>query len=498
MLLFAWIDNDDLAACDCDDPTLVGPIRRAVDSNSEIKRVYLLSCRKSHEVERYRDWLVRECKTVTVDSENFPDLSPVDYAGIYARARGTLESVLAEVGPESEWLFHMSCGSPAMRTAWVLLLPRFRGKLVQTAPGTGLEYVDFPFDISATLLKDASDARTRLLVRRDVFSETVNAAFSAIVHGSDVMKAVVGRAKRFAAKPVPVLITGESGTGKELFAAAMHHASPRANKPFKAVNCGAIPENLIETELFGHEAGAFTGAARRRAGWFESANGGTLFLDEIGELPLPMQVRLLRVLQTGEVTRIGSTDPISVDVRIISATNRDLVQEVSTGRFREDLYYRLSVGIIQLPALRDRGQDLSKLINHEIEVLREKYGFSGLTLSAVAKRKLLDHEWPGNVRELQNTLSRIAVEVEDGEVSGPDVGIALMHSASKSRGNRHLSPEVRFPIQLDAMALAFQRPYIEAALLMFKNNKTRAAGALGLKSQQVLTNRMEAVGILNR
>jgi DNA-binding NtrC family response regulator len=495
MILFAWVDNDDLAACEADYPMSPGPIRRAIDGSTKIRRVCLLSARKPSDSERYRDWLIRECPTVTVEAENFPDLSPVDYAGIYARARETVESVLTEVGRESEWLFHMSCGSPAMRTAWVLLLPRFQGKLIQTAPSTGLEYIDFPFDISATLLRDASDARTSRLVRRDVFSEAVNSAFSEVVHGSEAMKAVVGRAKRFAAKPLPVLITGESGTGKELFAAAMHHASPRANKPFKAVNCGAIPENLIETELFGHEAGAFTGASRRRAGWFESANEGTLFLDEIGELPMPMQVRLLRVLQTGEVTRVGSTDPMKVDVRIVSATNRCLVQEVSAGRFREDLYYRLSVGVIQLPALRDRGQDLSQLISREIEILREKYGFSGLILSAAAMKRLLDHDWPGNVRELQNTLGRIAVEVEDGEVSASDVETALMHSASRSSEKKQSLSDIQFPVDLDAIARESQRPFIEAALATHKNNKTQAARALGLGSQQVLTKRMATLGI---
>lgn len=490
MILFAWIDNDDLVACGGDDPTLVGPIRRAIDGSKGIRRVCLLSCREHHDFERYRDWLIRVCPTVSVDSENFSELSPADYAGIYARARSAVESVSREIGRESDLLFHMSCGSPAMRTAWVLLLPRFRGKLIQTAPSTGFQYVDFPFDISAAFLKDAQDERDRRLIGRLDFPDSVNAAFKDIIHKDVAMMDVIDRAKRYAGRDAPVLISGESGTGKELFAQAIHNASPRASKVFLAVNCGAIPENLVESELFGHEKDAFTGASKRRLGWFESANGGTLFLDEIGELPLAMQVRLLRVLQTGELTRVGSTEPIKVDVRIISATNRNLQAEVRGGRFREDLYYRLGFLIIRLPALRDRGQDLLLLIQNELEQLRERFGFAKMILAPSARDRLLRHYWPGNIRELQNTMGRLAIETDGGEITFSDVENSLNCSVVQAPQKLDMTLEDSFPVNIDRLALEAQRPYIDAAMKLFKN-KTKAAEQLGLGSQQVLSKRLK-------
>ena len=186
------------------------------------------------------------------------------------------------------------------------------------------------------------------------------------------MVRLVEKAQQVALRNVPVLLEGESGTGKELFARAIHQHSPRRDEPFIAVNCGAIPQNLVESELFGHEKGAFTGANAPRKGHFESAHGGTLFLDEIGELPKDMQVRLLRVLQEGEVVRLGASRPISLDVRIVAATNRTLIEEVGEGRFREDLFYRIAVAYLKLPPLRERPGDLGLLIDHLIEQINRE------------------------------------------------------------------------------------------------------------------------------
>ena len=214
---------------------------------------------------------------------------------------------------------------------------------------------------------------------------------------------VVGRV---AQSDAPVLVTGESGTGKELVAHAIHEYSPRRKSEMVAINCGAIPENLLESELFGHEKGAFTGAVQRRAGRFEQCDGGTLFLDEIGDMPASVQVKLLRILQEGSFSRVGGNETLTSDVRIVAATNKDLAAEVSDGQFREDLYYRLNVVEIALPALRDRPEDIPLLAEFFLQRLAHKQGMARMRLSGEAVEVLQKHHWPGNVRELENTIAR--------------------------------------------------------------------------------------------
>ncbi len=214
---------------------------------------------------------------------------------------------------------------------------------------------------------------------------------------------LVGRVAR---SDAPVLIAGESGTGKELVAKAVHEYSPRRQKEMITINCGAIPENLLESELFGHEKGSFTGAIARRAGRFEQADGGTLFLDEIGDMPLSIQVKLLRVLQDGTFSRVGANETLATDVRIVAATHKNLTEEVAAGRFREDLYYRLNVVEIKIPALRDRLEDIPLLAEYFLQRLTRKNGMARIRISAEAVAVLQSHHWPGNVRELENTIAR--------------------------------------------------------------------------------------------
>lgn len=240
-----------------------------------------------------------------------------------------------------------------------------------------------------------------------------------IIFESEVMNDVLGRAKRFSRTESPVLITGETGTGKELMARFIHDNSSRRSNAFKAINCGAIPENLIESELFGHEKGAFTGAVQRKQGLFESAEGGTVFLDEIGELPLQLQVRLLRVLQESEVTRVGGTETIKINVRIVAATNRNLEQEIVNGIFRQDLYFRLHVLTLNLPPLRDRGADILLLLEFFTKKYCQQFGLPQKTFSAAAKKTFLLHSWPGNIRELENAVQK-AILMSDQEVMSSD------------------------------------------------------------------------------
>ena len=239
--------------------------------------------------------------------------------------------------------------------------------------------------------------------------------FGEIVGRSERMADVIALCRRAAQIPTNVLVTGESGTGKELVARAIHHEGSRAGKPFVVVDCGAIPETLIESELFGHTKGAYTGAVSAQPGLFRSADGGTVFLDEVAELPMPLQVKLLRVLQERVVKPVGGVDEISVDVRVIAATNRDLEAEVQGGRFREDLFYRLNVLRIELPPLRERVADIEPLARHFLRKYNEQLGRSIRGFGPAAVQALLVHEYPGNVRELANAIER-AVALTDGEL----------------------------------------------------------------------------------
>ncbi|HYV49087.1 MAG TPA: sigma-54 dependent transcriptional regulator, partial [Myxococcaceae bacterium] len=237
---------------------------------------------------------------------------------------------------------------------------------------------------------------------------------------SPAMLPVIRAIAQAAPSTATVLITGQSGTGKELVARAVHLHGLRSEKPFIAVNCAAIPENLLESELFGHEKGAFTGADRRRIGKFEQCSGGTLFLDEIGDMPPAMQAKLLRVLQEGELERVGGAETIKVDVRVIAATNKDLEKEIARGQFREDLYYRLNVVQLHSPPLRERKEDLPDLTGSFLKEACAKNGKKGMTLSRESLMVLASHDFPGNVRELRNLVERLAILCEGPVVSGPE------------------------------------------------------------------------------
>ncbi len=232
---------------------------------------------------------------------------------------------------------------------------------------------------------------------------------------------LVGRVAR---SDAPVLIAGESGTGKELVAKAVHEYSPRRQKEMITINCGAIPENLLESELFGHEKGSFTGAIARRAGRFEQADGGTLFLDEIGDMPLSIQVKLLRVLQDGSFSRVGANETLTTDVRIVAATHKNLTEEVAAGRFREDLYYRLNVVEIKIPALRERLEDIPLLAEYFLQRITKKNGMARIRISAEAIATLQAHHWPGNVRELENTIARACALASSNILLPADIPLA--------------------------------------------------------------------------
>ena len=295
--------------------------------------------------------------------------------------------------------------------------------------------------------------------------------FGEILGSSKPMQEVFRKVQKVAVTDISVLITGETGTGKELIAREIHTRSSRAKGPFVTINCGAIPENLLESELFGHVRGAFTGAVSNKPGRFQSANGGTLFLDEIGEMPQPLQVKLLRALQERVVTRVGDNDAEPVDIRVLAATHRDLEAGIRTGRFREDLYYRLNVVHIHLPPLRDRGDDIVVLARYMIGRYSPEYGGKVRGFSPQAVSAIKRHRWPGNIRELENRLKK-AVVLADKALLGPE--------------DLDLSPEDLPPVLPLAEAKdKFQRDYINEVLELNNGNRTKTARELGVDPRTI-------------
>ena len=280
---------------------------------------------------------------------------------------------------------------------------------------------------SATLFQELERHKQRLQIENAYLYDELRTdrGFDNIVGESPALRAVLRKVRQVASVETTVLLTGETGTGKELIARAIHDGSARKDRPLIKINCGAIPEGIVESELFGHEKGAFTGALQRRIGRFELADKGTLFMDEVGELPLETQVKLLRVLQEQEFERVGSTKPMKVDVRLVAATNRDVQREVAEGRFRADLFYRLNVFPIRIPPLRERVEDIPLLVEHFLAQFQRKLGKPLRSLTADSMEKLERYQWPGNIRELQNVLERACVVA-----SGPVVSLGETLRAS--------------------------------------------------------------------
>ena len=305
--------------------------------------------------------------------------------------------------------------------------------------------------------------------------ETIESRYE-IVGRSFSIRALLDRIDKVAATPARVLITGENGTGKELVARAIHRGSPRAKKPFVEVNCAAIPSELIESELFGHMKGSFTGAIGDRAGKFEQADGGTLFLDEIGDMSANAQAKVLRVLQDGVVTRIGGIKPIQVDVRVLAATNKNLAEEIAAGRFREDLYYRLNVVPIAVPALRERREDIPLLVVHFLQQLAVRDGLPARGIADDALHRLQELDWQGNVRELRNTVERLVILASQATISSTDVERLVGRRASEPAGLGGLLDVATF----EEFKQAAERAYLLAKLRAFDWNVSETARVLDM------------------
>ena len=355
------------------------------------------------------------------------------------------------------------------------------------------QYLTKPLDISELRTVVDKASQTQRLARSNVeLQRQLNErfGFEGVIGSSPTMHSVVARLRQIAPTSATVLITGESGTGKELVDKALHNNSPRRYKPFVPLNCAALSENILESELFGHIRGAFTGADRERKGWFEHANGGTLFLDEVGDIPLSTQVKLLRALESGEIVRVGTNEPVKVNVRLISATNRDLAEAISSGQFRQDLFHRLKVVSVKLPPLRSRKEDIPLLIDYFLKEFAATHEKPVPSVTPAVRKALAAYSWPGNVRELRNVIESMVVIDCDGVLDVDDLTDDIQAAAVESvdgglSGGTHL---------VGNSLEAIEKFYILETLKQTEGNRQEAASILGI-GERTLYRKIKEYGI---
>ena len=519
-VLTSWIGQTDLRALAADLPpdkarrvleaikgpdqakVVDGPIRTLLRQQA-FDEIHLLSNYDVWASREYVKWLGVHAVVHFVDID-----SPVDYPSVFKAVDRELAAIAAgRNSQKTDLCIHLSSGTPAMAAIWVLLgKSKYPATFWQTYQQTALE-TDIPFDLTVDFLpqalRNADAAFHHLMLQGPSQIE----GFQSIVGDSPSIRLAVGRAQRAALRDVPVLVLGESGTGKELMARAIHAASSRKNGPCIAVNCAAIPAELLESELFGHTQGAFTGANKPRDGAFKQADHGILFLDEIGECAPAFQAKLLRVLQPPsgqpssirEFQPIGSTKPERSDVRIIAATNRNLVSEVASQHFREDLYYRLAAITIQLPPLRDRKPDIPAIaasilahINHEFA--KQEPGYRPKVLSPAALAFAKSYPWPGNVRQLHNALLQASVMAEHDELTRADLEVATPSQSSSAHAGS-LDRALGGGFSLQRHLEGIQVEYLARAMQEAHGVKTDAARLLGYDNYQTLDSQLKRLRV---
>ncbi|WOX05967.1 sigma-54 interaction domain-containing protein [Microbulbifer pacificus] len=490
-ILVSWVGGKDLAA-GVGGAQQPGPVAQVL-ANQQFDRIELLYNYSEAQMAGYLEWLKPRTETPLFTVRSALS-SPVNFGEIYLAAEAVL-SRLVRTNPAAKLNILLSPGTPAMQAVWILLgKTRFPATFWQSSLEEGVQRVEIPFEIAAEYLPIAGSVGSRAISELSTVTAPANAAFADIITQNPQMERLKAQAAILAVREVPVLVYGESGTGKELFARAIHNTSSRSARPFVAVNCGAFPSELIDSILFGHKKGAFTGASADQEGVFQQADGGTLFLDEFGELDPAVQVRLLRVLQDGTFTPVGGRQEVRVDVRIVAATNRDLMQAVTEGIFREDLFYRVAVGVLHLPPLRERQGDLGLLAERVLDGLgHQDAHLKDKKFSVSAKNLILRHPWRGNMRELHSTLLRAALWSATSTIEAEDLREALLQMPERQQGV--LDRDVSQGIDIQELCDEVWRHYIPRAMDAAQGKKTRAAALLGLNNYQTLTNLMDKLDL---
>jgi DNA-binding NtrC family response regulator len=522
-VLISWIGHADLAAMCLDLPESKrrvvhaavklpskeaerpGPLKTALE-NQTFAETHLLT-NFPPEVNRLcLEWLGNE---VAIHETTLA--GPADYSSVFQETDRVLRGLWGRFRKARlEPCILLSPGTPTMATILVLLgKSRYPSTFYQTFKGK-LQRTDIPYDLVDDFVPELLRGADLNLQHLSAKSPGQVEGFKDIVGDSQAIRLAVGRAQRAALRDVPVLILGESGTGKEMFASAIHEASHRRSGPFEAINCAAIPRELLESELFGHEKGSFTGAVAKRAGAFARANGGTLFLDEIGDCDLAMQAKLLRVLQPPkdkgpchrEFNPVGAEKPLTANVRVIAATNRDLVKNCRENRFREDLYYRLAVISLHLPPLRERTKDVPLIADNLLCRINEQFrdqdhaepGYRDKQLSAAAMVFVKNYPWPGNVRQLHNALLQAAVMADADIIDRGDIAAAVGNLDAAGSGNASDHP-LGDGFDLEEHLESIQRHYLRRAMQESRGVKAEAARLLGYKNYQTLAAQLERLGV---
>ncbi|MCB5226644.1 sigma-54 dependent transcriptional regulator [Alishewanella sp. 16-MA] len=493
-ILISWLGKTDIDNMQANEPASIATL--ATKHSIIFDHIIILANTWEEHWDSYEKWLKKRLavlhRPANVEIKNQSLNSPTDYQAVAAIMQKNLQA-LCRV--ENQVYINLTSGTPAMTAVSVLLGKGiYECHFLQSARDNTIEDVRIPFDFDATYAKAALSS----ISAKVVAGPKLSAAFDDMVSVSEAMQAVKHKAQRLAMTDLPALILGETGTGKEVLATAIHGASNRSAKPLKTVNCGALPENLVDSILFGHVKGAFTGANNDHAGLFEQANGGTLFLDEIGELTPAVQVKLLRALQQGEITRVGDSKTRQVDVRIIAATHRHLTEMVAEGTFREDLFYRIAVGVVELPALRNRTADIPELVKQimaEINAVFAKLPeYKCKKISNPAIGFIKEQSWPGNIRALWNALNRAVLWADNTELSGADIQNALVETV-KTTENTAVVPELVAGFDIQQYIDGIKENIVKAALGKTAGNKSKAAKLLGLANHQTLTNWMKQLHI---
>jgi DNA-binding NtrC family response regulator len=476
-----------------------GPLRTLL-RNESFNQTHLLSNYKPFLNRLFAGWIGGNPAVHSVKLDN-----PTDYAGIFAAVKQTLDTI--EVSDGDELVFFLSPGTPAMAATWILIgKSRHNVSFYQTYDGRAWK-TEIPYDVVASFVPELASAPDAGLQHLAAKAPAEIRGFENIIGASKALRLAAGRAEKAAKRDVPVLILGESGTGKEMFARAIHYASHRRGRPFIAINCAAIPQALLESELFGHVKGAFTGASSNRDGAFTLADGGTIFLDEVGECPADMQAKLLRVLQPPpakgpcfrEFTPVGSTTAVHSDVRIVAATNRNLMDDVASGDFREDLFYRLAVITLKLPPLRDRKTDIPPLVDALLAEINADFrnqepGYRDKSLSDSAKRVVHGYHWPGNVRQLRNTLVEAAVMSAGDTIGVADIKAAVA-DVPGNKAESTLDQPLGDGFSLQNLLEDIQRHYLDRAMDEAHGVKKRAAELLGIANYQTLDAQIKRLNV---
>jgi len=471
-----------------------GPLRTMLESQ-RFDEVHVLSNYPVWANRAYASWL-----GVKVTFHKVTIVNPTDYDSIFRVADAELKSITdGHSSQPTELVILLSPGTPAMAAVWVLLgRSKYPATFYQTFEGKAWE-TPVPFDLAVDLIPEVLREADAAFHHLAAYSPQEVEGFERIIGNSKAIRLAVGRARKAALRDVSVLLLGESGTGKELFARAIHTASRRKNGPFVVVNCAAIPRALLESEMFGHVKGAFTGAVSARDGAFKRADGGTLFLDEIGECDPAVQAKLLRVLQPHvngaslckrEFQPVGASDSVTSDVRVIAATNRNLLQCVEEGEFREDLYYRLAVISIRLPPLRERKTDIPAIASTILAQINAAFeeqepGYEHKHLSGSANRFVKRHDWPGNVRELANVLAQAAVMAAGQDLGAEDLATSL-GEVPGGRQEGSLTQPLGDGFDLDKHLERIQAHYLRRAMEQAGGVKAQAARLLGIRNYQTL------------